>query len=124
MTLILVGNEKGGSRKSTVALHLALAFLVLGRRVARVDLDSRQQTMTRFFSDRAMFAERHRLAVASKAALAGRMIDRERFPHGLGALESEATGFEPMLSHRAALAEAWALTRSVAAIKRQPAVAV
>lgn len=76
MTLILVGNEKGGTGKSTVAVHLALGLLFMGKRVASVDLDTRQQTMTRFFANRANHSEGrglrlslpdHRLAVTSRA---------------------------------------------------------
>ena len=51
--VIVVGNEKGGAGKSTVAIHLATALLHAGRRVAHLDLDLRQQSMARFFANRA-----------------------------------------------------------------------
>ena len=41
--VIVVANEKGGSGKSTLAMHIAIALLKRGRRVATVDLDSRQR---------------------------------------------------------------------------------
>jgi chromosome partitioning protein len=50
--VIVVGNEKGGAGKSTVSIHLAVALLKAGYRVACIDLDTRQQTMTRFFENR------------------------------------------------------------------------
>ncbi len=50
--VIVVGNEKGGVGKSTLSIHLAVALLKAGYRVACIDLDSRQQTMTRFFENR------------------------------------------------------------------------
>ena len=49
---IAVGNEKGGSGKSTTALHLAVYLLHQGHRVATVDVDSRQQTLTRYIRNR------------------------------------------------------------------------
>ena len=50
--IIVVGNEKGGSGKSTTALHLAVYLLHQGHRVATVDVDSRQQTLTRYIRNR------------------------------------------------------------------------
>lgn len=50
--IIAVGNEKGGSGKSTTALHLAIYLLHLGHRVATIDVDSRQQTLTRYLRNR------------------------------------------------------------------------
>jgi chromosome partitioning protein len=50
--VIVVGNEKGGAGKSTLAIHLSVALLKAGRRVATIDLDTRQRTLTRFFENR------------------------------------------------------------------------
>jgi chromosome partitioning protein len=50
--VIAVGNEKGGSGKSTTALHLAVYLLHQGHRVATIDVDSRQQTLTRYIRNR------------------------------------------------------------------------
>lgn len=50
--VIVVGNEKGGAGKSTVAVHLAVSLLHEGARVAVVDLDARQQSSGRFFANR------------------------------------------------------------------------
>ncbi len=50
--IIAVGNEKGGSGKSTTALHLAVYLLHQGHRVATIDVDSRQQTLTRYMRNR------------------------------------------------------------------------
>ena len=38
--VVVLGNEKGGSGKSTTALHIAVALLKAGQRVATIDLDS------------------------------------------------------------------------------------
>lgn len=56
--VIVVGNEKGGSGKSTLSIHLVVALLKAGYRVATIDLDTRQQTLTRFFQNRAAWAEK------------------------------------------------------------------
>ncbi len=50
--VIVVGNEKGGAGKSTISIHLTVALLKAGYRVATIDLDTRQQTLTRFFENR------------------------------------------------------------------------
>lgn len=50
--VIVVGNEKGGSGKSTVAMHLTIALCNLGYKVGSIDLDTRQATFTRFLQNR------------------------------------------------------------------------
>src|SRR5580704_18634691 len=50
--VIVVGNEKGGSGKSTVAMHVAIALLKSGGKVASLDLDSRQKTFTHYIENR------------------------------------------------------------------------
>ena len=50
--VIVVGNEKGGAGKSTIAVHLATALLYGGAKVALMDLDLRQCTSMRFFENR------------------------------------------------------------------------
>jgi len=57
--VILVGNEKGGTGKSTVAVHLTAALLSEGARVAVVDLDARQQSTGHFFANRAVWDAAH-----------------------------------------------------------------
>jgi|SRR5579872_4848364 chromosome partitioning protein len=54
--VIVVGNEKGGAGKSTLSIHLSVALLKAGRRVATIDLDTRQRTLTRFFENRRSWA--------------------------------------------------------------------
>jgi chromosome partitioning protein len=50
--VIVIGNEKGGSGKSTTAMHLVVALLRLGYRVGSMDLDARQGTLTRYAANR------------------------------------------------------------------------
>ena len=54
--VIVVGNEKGGSGKSTTAFHLAIYLLYQGFRVASIDVDSRQQTFTNYVKNRRNWA--------------------------------------------------------------------
>ena len=49
---IVFANEKGGTGKSTTAVHTAIALAAMGRKVAALDLDSRQRTMTRYLENR------------------------------------------------------------------------
>jgi chromosome partitioning protein len=50
--IIVFGNEKGGSGKSTTAMHVAIGLLRLGYNVASIDLDARQGTLTRYMANR------------------------------------------------------------------------
>jgi chromosome partitioning protein len=59
--VVVLGNEKGGSGKSTTALHVAVALLKAGQRVATIDLDSRQQSFTHYIENRRAWAERARI---------------------------------------------------------------
>ena len=48
----MFANEKGGTGKSTTAVHVAVALAYRGAKVAALDLDSRQRTMHRSFENR------------------------------------------------------------------------
>ncbi|MGH7081991.1 MAG: division plane positioning ATPase MipZ [Acetobacteraceae bacterium] len=54
-TLIVLGNEKGGSGKSTTAMHLIVGLLRDGFRVGAIDLDARQATLGGYVAARAAF---------------------------------------------------------------------
>ena len=56
--VLVIGNEKGGSGKSTTALHIAVSLMVDGARVATIDLDARQGTLSRYIENRAAHAAR------------------------------------------------------------------
>lgn len=61
--VIVVGNEKGGSGKSTTAFHLAIYLLYLGYKVASIDVDSRQQTLTHYVRNRRSWAKNRDLRI-------------------------------------------------------------
>lgn len=50
--VIVFGNEKGGSGKSTAAIHVAISLLRDGHTVGTVDLDAGQWTLTRYLANR------------------------------------------------------------------------
>ena len=58
---IVLGNEKGGSGKSTTAIHIIVALMRQGRKVGCIDLDARQGTLSRLIENRRRFAEARNL---------------------------------------------------------------
>jgi chromosome partitioning protein len=60
---VVLGNEKGGSGKSTVAMHIAVALLKAGQRVATIDLDSRQKSFTHYIDNRRAWASHAKLGL-------------------------------------------------------------
>jgi len=61
--VIVFGNEKGGTGKTTTAMHIAIALCRLGKNVAAIDLDGRQRTFARYIENRAEFAARTKRAL-------------------------------------------------------------
>lgn len=61
--VIVVGNEKGGSGKTTVAVHLITALLKSGRTVGCIDLDLRQKSLWRYLENRAKWGVQHELTL-------------------------------------------------------------
>jgi len=61
--LIVFANEKGGSGKSTTAVHIAVALAAAGRKVAAIDLDTRQRTFARYMENREAWVRRERISL-------------------------------------------------------------
>jgi chromosome partitioning protein len=57
--VIVIGNEKGGTGKSTTAMHIIVGLLKLGYRVGSIDVDGRQGTLSSYLANRSAYAERH-----------------------------------------------------------------
>jgi chromosome partitioning protein len=55
---IVFANEKGGTGKSTTAVHTAVALAMTGHDVAAIDLDTRQKTLSRYLDNREATARR------------------------------------------------------------------
>ena len=60
---IVFANEKGGTGKSTTAVHVAVALAYQGARVAAIDLDQRQRTLYRYLENRAETERRRGIAL-------------------------------------------------------------
>lgn len=50
--IIVFGNEKGGTGKSTLAMHLAIFLLQQKKQVGLIDIDARQGTVSRYCMNR------------------------------------------------------------------------
>ena len=68
-SVIVIGNEKGGAGKSTMAIHIAAGLLHEGARLAVLDLDLRQQSLARFFENRRAWVAANQLIELPKPTL-------------------------------------------------------
>ena len=59
--IIVVGNEKGGSGKSTTSMHVATALSRMGWKVGGLDLDLRQRSFGRYVENRLAYMAREGL---------------------------------------------------------------
>lgn len=99
-TVVVIGNEKGGTGKSTLAMHLIASFLKEGKKVSSIDLDGRQGTLTHYIQNRAAYAERTGMAldlpqhmsvtVRENPDAAERQEDEKAFADQLAALSAES----------------------------------
>ncbi|KAA5605349.1 ATPase [Roseospira marina] len=92
--VVVVGNEKGGSGKSTVAMHLLIGFLRAGFTVGSIDLDARQGTLTTYVTNRESYARRFELSlpmpIHQSIHLTGQEAgDRNRLDDAVGGLLAE-----------------------------------
>ena len=62
---IVFANEKGGTGKSTTAVHTAVALASAGRSVAAIDLDARQRTLARYLENRQETERRRSIRLAT-----------------------------------------------------------
>lgn len=62
--VLVVGNQKGGSGKSTTAMHLAAALMASGARVACLDLDAEQGTLSRYVANREAYCTQRGVRLA------------------------------------------------------------
>ena len=61
--IIVVGNEKGGSGKSTTCMHVATALVRMGHKVVALDLDLRQRSFGRYIEIRLAYAAKQGLTL-------------------------------------------------------------
>lgn len=61
--IIVIGNEKGGTGKSTIAMNLAIKLLLENFKIAVIDLDGRQSSLTKYIANRRQFSEKNNLSL-------------------------------------------------------------
>jgi len=59
--VIVVGNEKGGSGKTTTSMHLIISLMDLGFKVGCMDLDIRQRSISHYLMNRKKFIDNNNL---------------------------------------------------------------
>ena len=59
--IIVLANEKGGSGKTTTAMHVIVALLQAGQKVAAIDIDSRQLSLSRYIENRRAWSKKSKL---------------------------------------------------------------
>lgn len=57
--VIVVSNEKGGTGKSTISMHLAIKLMQEGFNVAVLDLDGRQGTLSKYIENRTNYCQKN-----------------------------------------------------------------
>ncbi len=80
--VIVTGNEKGGSGKSTTAMHIATALARMGFRVGALDLDVRQRTFGRYIENRSEYCARQGITLPSPTYRLLPEIDPATVPAG------------------------------------------
>lgn len=89
MHVIVVGNEKGGSGKSTTVMHLTVALLRLGHRVGVMDLDVRQGSTSRFLENRRSYVEKAEIDLPLPALVAAPDADEATMANHMASLKAD-----------------------------------
>jgi len=97
--IIVVGNEKGGAGKSTVAMHLATALARMGHKIGTLDLDLRQKSLGRYLENRHKYMAQAGLGLPTPAYADLPEIDQAALQPGENILDhrlsAAVTGLEP-----------------------------
>lgn len=97
--VIVFGNEKGGTGKTTAAMHVAVALARAGARVAVIDLDTRQKSFSRQLDNRAEWSRRMSVGLAMPQCL----VPPRSTAHSLdAAAEEDAATFARVLAQTVA----------------------
>jgi chromosome partitioning protein len=95
--IIVVGNEKGGSGKSTTCMHVATALVRMGHRVGALDLDLRQKSFGRYVENRLAYLSRTGLTLPSPDYRDLPEIDAATVPPGENAYDHRLSAAISML---------------------------
>lgn len=85
--IIVIGNEKGGSGKSTVSMHVSVALTRMGQRVGAMDLDLRQLSFGRYIENRQNFIARSGLDLPLPRFLPLPDLPADTLPEGVNAYD-------------------------------------
>ena len=85
--IIVLGNEKGGSGKSTTAMHVATALARMGHVVGGLDLDLRQRSFARYIENRSATIAARQLDIAAPELLELPEIDAGQLGEGENSLD-------------------------------------
>ena len=80
--IIVFGNEKGGSGKSTTCMHVATALARSGARVGALDLDLRQRSFGRYVENRERFSKAHAVPLPCPEVAELPKVDRAALAEG------------------------------------------
>lgn len=86
---IVFANEKGGTGKSTTAVHIAVALSYLGARVTMLDLDPRQRTSHRYMENRFHTMQRRGIELPTPACEVFAKTDPAKLMHKIDKLEED-----------------------------------
>jgi len=75
--VIVMGNEKGGSGKSTAGMHVIVGLLRDGYSVGAIDLDARQATMSNYLAARQVFTASHGVVLPHPKVIALHRADHD-----------------------------------------------
>lgn len=85
--IIVLGNEKGGSGKSTTSMHIATALARMGHNVAALDLDIRQRSFGRYLENRMAFSKAHDLELKTPKLCELPQVDEASLAEGENILD-------------------------------------
>ncbi len=100
--VIVLGNEKGGSGKSTTAIHIIVSLLRDGYRVGAMDLDARQGTLAGTLAARKVFVESKNIPLPLPEFAA---VHRSKLDNRLEAEAEERARFDEAFAGLAAKAD-------------------
>ncbi len=83
--VVVIGNQKGGSGKSTFAMNIIVALLKAGKCVACFDLDLNQLTLTRYLGNRREWDREHerKLELPDYFPVTEEVAHRRAWSHGV-----------------------------------------
>ncbi len=75
--IIVIGNEKGGTGKSTIAMHLAVRLMYENFKIAVIDLDGRQGSLSKYISNRHKYAENNAITLPTPVHYVFEPVDNQ-----------------------------------------------